>query len=177
MARIRAATILDRDDVREVHLCAFPEGERQIVSTLASNLLCEETCPETFSLVAETNGAMVGHIAFSPVVVDSNRDWKGCILAPLGVKPEYQKRGIGSKLIESGMRRLSKKGLNLLFVYGDPKYYGKFGFKADAAAGYSPPYELQYPFGWLAIALNEGSFAKPPVKISCVASLRDPKLW
>lgn len=177
MTRIRAATSLDRDAVREVHLCAFPEDERQIVSTLASNLLSEETSPETISLVAESNGAVVGHIAFSPVVVDSNKNWTGYILAPLGVKPEWQKRGIGAKLIESGMQRLSKKGVNLLFVYGDPKYYGKFGFTADAAAGYSPPYELQYPFAWQAIPLNEGGFAQSLVKISCVASLRDPKLW
>lgn len=177
MTRIRIATSLDRDDVREIHLCAFPEGEKQIVSTLAVNLLSEETNTKTVSLVAEADGAVVGHIAFSPVTVNNNKRWKGYILAPLGVKPEYQKRQIGSKLIEIGMARLSKMGVNILFVYGDPNYYSKFGFNADAASGYLPPYELQYPFGWQAIILNEGVFTKSSVKISCVDPLNDPELW
>ena len=177
MTRIRVATNLDRDEVRKIYLCAFPEGEKQIVSTLAVNLLSEETSPKTISLVAEADGAAVGHIAFSPVTDNNNKSWKGYILAPLGVKPEYQKRQIGSKLIESGMERLSKMGINILFVYGDPKYYGKFGFNADLASGYSPPYELQYPFGWQAIILNEGVFTESTVKISCVDPLKDPELW
>jgi len=177
MTSIRVATSLDRDDVRDIHLCAFPEGEKQIVSTLAVNLLSEETSPKTISLVAEADDAVVGHIAFSPVTVDNNKSWKGYILAPLGVKPEYQKRRIGSRLIESGMEWLSKMGVNVLFVYGDPKYYGKFGFNADLASGYSPPYELQYPFGWQAITLNEGVFTELTVKISCVDPLKDAELW
>ena len=96
MTRIRVATSLDHDNVREIHLCAFPEGEKQIVSTLAVNLLIEETSPKTISLVAEADGAVVGHIAFIPVTVNNNKSWKGYILAPLGVKPEYQNRQIGS---------------------------------------------------------------------------------
>ncbi len=177
MTRIRVATSLDRDDVREIHLCAFPEGEKQIVSTLAVNLLSEETSPKTISLLAEADGAVVGHIAFSPVTVNNNKSWKGYILAPLGVKPEYQKRQIGSKLIESGMEQLSKMDVNVLFVYGDPKYYDRFGFNADPASGYSPPYELQYPFGWQAMILNEGAFTGSTVKLSCVDSLKDAELW
>ena len=177
MTRIRVATSLDRDAVRDIHLCAFAEGEKRIVSTLAVNLLSEETSPKTISLLAEADGAVVGHIAFSPVTVDNNMSWKGYILAPLGVKPEYQKRQIGSKLIESGMERLSKMGVNVVFVYGDPKYYGKFGFNPNVASRYSPPYELQYPFGWQAIALNDDAFTDSAVKISCVAPLSDPELW
>lgn len=177
MTRIRKATNLDRENIREVHLRAFSEDERQIVSTLAVDLLSEKKSPETISLVAEIDGAVVGHIAFSPVTVDNNEKWKGYILAPLGVEPEYQKRRIGAKLIMSGIQRLSEKGVNALFVYGDPTYYGQFGFKADAASRYSPPYELQYPFGWQAIALNEVGSAESTVEIRCVVSLRDPALW
>lgn len=177
MPSIRAATEPDRDDIRAVHLRAFSEGEAQIVATLASNLLSEETSPETFSLVAEIDGKVAGHIAFSPVTVGTNKDWKGYILAPLGVKPEYQKRRIGSKLVAIGIEHLSTAGVNVLFVYGDPKYYGKFGFNAETASNYLPPYELQYPFGWLAIALNDGVSAERATRISCVASLCDPALW
>ena len=174
---IRIATSLDRDDVREVHLCAFPKGEREIVSKLAVNLLFEETTPQTISLVAETGGAVVGHVAFSPVAIDNNENWQGYILAPLGVKPDYQNCHIGSKLIDRGMQQLFKLGVNILFVYGDPKYYSRFDFRADVADQYTPPYKLQYPFGWQAIALNDTNIAKSSIKIACVNSLCDPELW
>ena len=62
--------------------------------------------------MAETDGTIVGHVAFSPMKIDNNENLQGYILAPLGVKPEYQKRRIGSKLIESGMQRLFKMGIN-----------------------------------------------------------------
>ena len=175
--RIRIATNLDRDDVRGVHLCAFPEGEMEIVSKLAINLLSEETTPQTISLVAETEGSVVGHVVFSPVIIDNNENLQSYILAPLGVKPDYQGLRIGSKLIESGIQQLLKMGVNILFVYGDPKYYSRFGFSADAAYRYIAPYKLQYPFGWQALDLNECNVTKSPVKITCVTSLCDPELW
>ena len=177
MMRIRAATNLDRDEIRAVHLHAFSEGEKHRVATLAVNLLSEETDRDTISLVAEVDGTVVGHIAFSPVMIENNESCIGYILAPLGVKPEYQKCQIGSKLIESGLEQLSRMGVNVVFVYGDPKYYGKFGFSADVASGFSPPYELQYPLGWQAVALNKDVFSESTAKISCVASLNDPGLW
>ena len=174
---IRMATSLDRDDVRGVYLSAFPKGEREIVSKLAINLLSEETTPQTISLVAESEGAVVGHVTFSPVTIDNNENVQGYILAPLGVKPDYQRCRIGSKLIESGMQQLLVMGVNILFVYGDPKYYGRFGFSADAADRYTPPFRLQYPFGWQAVALNKCSIEESPIKIACVTSLCDPQLW
>ena len=177
MARIRVATALDRENIHEVHMRAFPVSENQSVATLAIDLLNERTRPETFALVAETNGPVVGHIAFSPVTVDNNEKWKGYILAPLGVIPEHQKGRIGSTLVESGIERLSRTGVHVVFVYGDPAYYSKFGFNFDAASRYSPPYPLQYPFGWQAMTLNESGFAESNAKVSCVASLRNPELW
>jgi len=59
--RIRIATSLDRDDIHDihgVHLCAFPEGEREIVSKLAINLLSQETTPQTISLVKVKGSAL-----------------------------------------------------------------------------------------------------------------------
>ncbi|MEM7595090.1 MAG: N-acetyltransferase [Cyanobacteria bacterium P01_A01_bin.83] len=174
---VRIATSRDCDDIREIHLCAFAKDEREIVSKLSINLLFEETTPPIISLVAETGGAVVGHVAFSPVVIDNNEDLQGYILAPLGVKPDYQNRGIGSKLVDSGIQRLLNVGVNILFVYGDPKYYSRFGFSADTAALYIPPYKLQYSHGWQAIILNEYQNIKSPLKIACVASLCHSELW
>ncbi len=175
--RIRIAKNLDDEGVREIYHLAFPAGEREIVSKLAINLLFEESTPLIISIVAENESDVVGHIAFSPVSFDKDVDLQGYLLAPLGVKPEYQGLRIGSRLIENGIQRLSKLGINILFVYGDPKYYSRFGFTVDAAYQYTPPYKLQYPYGWQAIVLNEFEMARSPEKISCVASLCDQELW
>ena len=144
---------------------------------LAINLLSEKSTPPIISLVAEIEGTVVGHVTFSPVAVENNKNFLGYILAPLAVKPDYQRRGIGSKLIESGIQQLSGMGVDALFVYGDPKYYSKFGFSMEAAESYIPPYELQYPFGWQVFVLNESFNDNPTGKIICVSSLCDPALW
>ncbi len=82
----------------------------------------------TLSLVAEMDGRVIGHIAFSAVSIsDGTRNWYG--LGPVSVLPEYQRRGIGKALIREGLSRL--KGMNAqgCCLVGHPDYYRKFGFK------------------------------------------------
>jgi putative acetyltransferase len=82
----------------------------------------------TLSLVAEIDGRIVGHIAFSPVVIsDGTKDWYG--LGPVSVLPEYQKQGIGKSLINEGLSLLKELGGGGCAVVGDPNYYKRFGFK------------------------------------------------
>ena len=174
---IRIATNLDRESIHSVYCSAFAEDERERVSQLAVDLLAEETTPETFSLVAEVEGDVVGHVAFSPVGIGDDNQYQGYILAPLGVKPEFQKRRLGTKLIESGKQRLAEMNVDMLFVYGDPKYYSKFGFTEDDAANFKPPYKLEYPFGWQGVALSEHKASRSAINLTCVGSLSDPSLW
>lgn len=85
----------------------------------------------TVSLVAETQGKIVGHIAFSPVSIsDGTTDWYG--LGPISVIPEYQRKGIGSELMKEGLNRIKALNAKGCVLLGDPNYYGKFGFKANA---------------------------------------------
>jgi len=177
MTRIRLASRQDLEAIRNVHLLAFPEGEGQVVAELAVSLLAEKATPETIALVAQDGSGIVGHIAFSPVTAKAEKNWLGYILAPLGVKPLHQKGGIGKNLVESGIVRLTEKPVNAIFVYGDPSYYGRYGFSTDAATKYLPPYRLQYPSGWQAIVLNQGGADEKALKLSCVSSLCDPALW
>jgi putative acetyltransferase len=174
---IRTATREDADAVRCVYMSAFPEGEGDIVSKLAVDLLFEATEPPIHSLLAEAEGAVVGHVAFSPVRGRDTKELLGYILAPLAVRSDSQKRGIGSRLIKSGIERLSALGAGVLLVYGDPRYYGRFGFTVDAAEGSIPPYTLQYPLGWQGMALGGCGVRKPAVRISCVSALNNPVLW
>jgi putative acetyltransferase len=174
---IRIATTHDRDNIRRLYLSAFPETEREIVAKLAIDRLFETSALPTIALIAEIDGSVVGHVAFSPVGIDSNENCKAYILAPLAVKPAYQNQGIGSALIEYGIQRLSAMWVNVVFVYGDPKYYGRFGFNTDAARDFKTPYKLQYPFGWQAVVIRECVIKNAPVAIHCVRSLCDPILW
>lgn len=81
----------------------------------------------TLSLVAELEDRVVGHIAFSPVVLsDGTSDWYG--LGPVSVLPEFQRMGIGKTLINEGLARLKAMGAKGCCLVGHPGYYGKFGF-------------------------------------------------
>jgi len=80
------------------------------------------------SQVAESDGEVIGHVAISPVKVsDGSANWFG--LGPISVLPEYQGKGVGSKLMESALAGLREKGAEGCVVLGDPGYYGRFGFK------------------------------------------------
>ncbi len=82
----------------------------------------------TLSLVAEVDGRVVGHIAFSPVAIsDGTKNWYG--LGPVSVLPEYQRRGIGKALIQEGLSRLRKLSAKGCCLVGHPQYYRKFGFE------------------------------------------------
>jgi len=80
------------------------------------------------SLIAEIDGRVVGHIAFSPVTIsDGSRNWYG--LGPLSVLPEFQRQGIGQALIEQGLSRLKGLDAQGVCLVGHPDYYRKFGFE------------------------------------------------
>lgn len=88
----------------------------------------------TVSLVAEMDGRVVGHIAFSPVTLsDDTQDWYG--LGPVSVSPDFQGRGIGNALIQAGLTRLKELGARGCCLVGHPHYYRRFGF--DNPAGLS----------------------------------------
>lgn len=176
--KIRVATNRDRDSIYQIHYSAFPEVERELIAQLAVNLQAETiTTPPVISLVAEIANTVVGHVACSPIFTAEAKDFLGYILAPLAVRPEYQNSGLGSQLVKQAIQQLSQMDINILLVYGDPNYYGRFGFHADLAESYLPPYELEYAFGWQALKLNDSEITNLPVKITCVEALEDPQLW
>ncbi len=82
----------------------------------------------TISLVAEMEGNVIGHIAFSPVTMsDGTSEWYG--LGPVSVLPDYQGQGLGKALIEEGLLRLNDINAKGCCLVGHPEYYKKFGFK------------------------------------------------
>ncbi|GAB3546947.1 N-acetyltransferase [Noviherbaspirillum agri] len=125
---VRPETSADIRAIREVTIAAFAtldissHTEQFIIDALrAANAL-------TLSLVAEVDGKVTGHIAFSPVTVsDGSSNWHG--LGPLSVLPAYQRQGIGKVLMEEGLSRLKDMGAQGCCLVGHPDYYRKFGFR------------------------------------------------
>lgn len=125
---IRSETDADVSAISEVTVAAFKtleisnHTEQFIIEALrASNAL-------TVSLVAEMDGCVIGHIAFSPVTIsDGTRDWYG--LGPVSVLPAYQRQGIGKALIQEGLSRLKDMNAQGCCLVGHPDYYRQFGFK------------------------------------------------
>ena len=127
---IRPEQQRDADAIRRTTKMAFAsiehssQAEAQIVDALRS------AGALTISLVAIEAGDVVGHIAFSPVMIDGKDfGWYG--LGPLSVAPDRQKQGIGGALVRDGLSRLAKIGARGCVVLGDPDYYTRFGFEND----------------------------------------------
>ena len=176
--QIRRAKSQDAESIRQVYRHAFSPAERNTVAALAVELLLAETRPASFALLAAVNGDVAGHIAFTPVFPGTKQQWQGYILAPLGVHPAHQRKGIGAALLKSGIHLLQQQQTDILFVYGDPAYYCRFGFSTDAALNYTPPHALHYPLGWQATPLRAAfEPAGAPVPIRCVQPLNVPELW
>ena len=126
--QIRSETKADVDAIAAVSAAAFStletsnHTEQFIIAELRSaNAL-------TISLVAEADGRVVGHVAFSPVTTsDGCPNWYG--LGPISVLPEYQRRGVGTALIREGLSRLRALGAQGCCLVGHPEYYRRFGFE------------------------------------------------
>jgi putative acetyltransferase len=96
------------------------------------------------SLVAERDWEIVGHIAFSPVTVESEAGvWQAVGLGPLAVAPAFQRQGFGSALMYAGLESARQRGHEAVFVVGDPNYYRQFGFVK--AADYGLRWERDVP--------------------------------
>jgi putative acetyltransferase len=136
--RIRDERPEDIAAVRELNLKAFGQpDEADIVDKLRSD------CPKLLSLVAEDQGRIVGHILFSPVTLERPEDTvEGMGLAPMAVLPELQRKGIGSKLVEEGLKRGRSAGWPFVVVLGHPEYYPRFGFEPARPKGIRCQWEV-----------------------------------
>jgi putative acetyltransferase len=125
---IRKEENTDFDAITEVTIAAFQDHpiSRQTEHFIIKALRAADAL--TLSLVAEIDGKIVGHIAFSPIAIsDGTTDWYG--LGPVSVLPNHQKQGIGKALINEGLSLLKDMGAQGCALVGPPEYYIKFGFK------------------------------------------------
>lgn len=149
---IRSEREEDWGAVREVLVSAFPTAEEaDLVERLRENGNLH------LSLVAEIDGDIVGHVAFSPVTIADNDQWLGAGLAPLAVRPDRQRAGIGSELTRDGLARCRKTGIPYVVLIGHPDYYPRFGFRPGADYHLSDEYGAGEAF--MALELRDGWLA------------------
>ena len=150
MVKIHCETSEDRASVRHVHQQAFGQSdEADLVERLHT------ANKASIALVATLNGQVVAHVLFSPVVLDPVRPhFKAVGLAPVAVLPEYQKQGIGSRLIREGLEACRDAGYGAVVVLGDPAYYSRFRFSRARDHGLSNEYYADEHF--MVTALREG---------------------
>ncbi len=112
----------------------------------------------------------VGHILFTAAsLLQTQRVTVIAILAPLAIVPDFQKQGIGGKLIERGLQLLDKSGVELVFVLGHPEYYQRYGFKQAGQLGFETPYPIpeQYADAWMVRALHQDMIGTVSGKVIC----------
>ena len=153
MLEIRKETKRDYEEVYNVIKIAFESAEhsdgneQDLVVALRSS---SKFIPE-LSLVAIQDNKIIGYILFTKIKIG---EYEELALAPLGILPEYQKQGIGTKLIEQGHKIAKKLGYHYSIVLGSEKYYTKFGYIPASQYGIKAPFEVPNE-NFMAIKLND----------------------
>jgi putative acetyltransferase len=148
---IVAESSVQREEIRSVNRAAFGNDmEADLVDALRDGGFGE------VSLVALVQGLAVGHIFFSRVtLVTPVGSHEALALAPMAVLPQFQRQGIGTKIMETGLAECRRRGHRIVFVLGHPDFYSRFGFSSASAE------QIESPFGggdaWMALELTPQS--------------------
>jgi len=134
---IRTEQPQDQPGVYALNATAFAtEAEARLVDRLRGQAL------PLVSLVAEHNQVVIGHILFSPVLLSGHPDARIMGLAPMAVAAEYQQQGIGSALVDAGLKQCRESGFGAVVVLGHPGYYPRFGFLPSSRFGIGCEYDV-----------------------------------
>jgi|JI10StandDraft_1071094.scaffolds.fasta_scaffold15950_5 putative acetyltransferase len=149
---IRTTSAADLAPLMALHDAAFgTRFEGQLVADLMAADLA------ALSLAAVERGRILGHILFSPLIVEIDGETVLALaLAPLAVEPDHQRRGIGTALTEAGLVQARKAGWEAVIVLGHPEFYARFGFRADLAAGFDAPFSGP---AFMALELTKGALS------------------
>ena len=168
LATIRLETPEDITLINHVNQEAFGQKqEADIVDKLRKRGVL------TVSLVAVQDDVIVGHIAFSPVEITSDKsDFEALALAPMAVLPPHQNKGIGSQLVTAGLRECRRLGHEIIVVLGHPNYYPRFGFVPAKTKGIECEFEVPNE-AWMVLELRKGASAGKQGKVSFQPKFRE----
>jgi putative acetyltransferase len=128
---VQPETLADHAAVEELNRRAFGQPkEAELIARIRG------VDSRILSLVAVVERGIIGHIMFTPVVIESKKiATTATALGPMAVDPDSQRRGIGSTLVKEGLQACRQAGEKIVFVLGHHEYYPKFGFEAAAPRG------------------------------------------
>ncbi len=173
--RIVEASETDHADVLLVESLAFAEED---VASLVRDLLADPSARPLLSLLARDGERAVGHIMFTAARLEgASPELAVSILAPLAVVPDAQRKGIGGRLIEEGVRRLGESGVELVFVLGHPDYYPRHGFEPASGHGLAAPYPIEPDAAWMVRALRPGIIGSVRGTVACADAMNKPEYW
>ena len=171
VVEIRQEAPADVAGVQEVNKQAFGgSAEAQLVDALrAANKV-------VVSLVAVDEGRLVGHILFSPVTIaHAPEGFRAVGLAPMSVLPEFQDRGIGSRLVRHGLEACRQAGYQAAVVLGHVHYYPRFGFRRAKDFGLDNEYNAADSF--MVMELKEGVLQTISGLVKYAAEFHNAGCW
>lgn len=143
---VRPETAADHQAIARLTEAAFGQAaEARLVERLRAD------GDARIALVAEQGGELAGHVMLS--AMGAPPPLRALALAPLSVAPGWQGRGVGSLLVRAAVQAAGRGGWDLLVVLGEPGFYGRLGFRAEAAAAFLSPYAGPH---LMALALRPG---------------------
>lgn len=154
---LRSEKTGDYKGISRVNDIAF---RRTAEAKLVTELRKLKAFDSRLSVVAESNGEIVGYILLTPVSIEGNGEkGKSLALAPMAVLPEYQKRSIGKLLVIFSLQLAKESGYESVVVVGHPSYYPKLGFKRASDFGLRSPFPAPDE-AFMAMELVPGSLKK-----------------
>jgi predicted N-acetyltransferase YhbS len=175
---VRLAVPTELTTICALHREAFGIAEGDAIAELVDHLAHDLTATPSTSLVADIAGIVVGHVLFTAVHIPPHVV-RAQILAPLGVAPAHHRHGIGSALVRAGLAHVAAQGCDLVFVYGNPAYYNRFGFISATPYGLIAPYPIpnEYADAWMVQDLRNNLLGHVRGMIQCATTLHQPHYW
>ncbi|MGI9568520.1 MAG: GNAT family N-acetyltransferase [Desulfobulbia bacterium] len=151
------------------------QKEGQVIGQLVTELISTTDSKKLLGYVSISDGRIIGCIFFSRLTLSSGKI--AFILSPVAVSSREQGKGFGQQLINFGIQQLKTHDVELVFTYGDPKFYSKVGFMQIGEDVVKAPQKLTYPEGWLGQSLKNECIASENDVAKCVRALDKQDYW
>lgn len=175
---IKSYKAIESTTIENLFVDAFTDSEGpeegKIIGELVANMIRKTPSNDLIGFVMIEDG-LVGAVFFSRFVLPVNK--KAYILSPMAIATSLQRQGLGQQLINHGIDALEEESVEILLTYGDPHYYGRFGFETISEQIIESPQPLSFPHGWLAQSLSNEPLVEMPGETRCISALDNAVYW